>query len=260
MDLTGNPAVHRVSLDRGDGRNTIDDALVGELGAALDRAEADPRCRIVLLTSAPGVFSTGMNLAAAGAEAGGAPESGGAREADGAREAGGAFFDLLDRFTRTPRIVVSVVDGTVAGGGVGLVAASDLVYASQASTFALPEALWGLLPCCVLPFLARRVGFQRAYAMTLTTQPLDAPAALACGLADEVRADPLAAVRPLAFRAGKLDAVTIGDLKRYAARLWPIDGDTRRLAVGELGRLMALPAVRERLATFATSGRFPWEA
>lgn len=259
MDLTDSPAVHRVSLDRGDGRNTIDDALVGELGAALDRAEADPRCRIVLLTSAPGVFSTGMNLAAAGAEAGGT-EMGGAGEAAGAREAGGAFFDLLDRFTRTPRIVVSVVDGTVAGGGVGLVAASDLVYAAPTSTFALPEALWGLLPCCVLPFLVRRVGFQRAYTMTLTTQPLDAPAALACGLADEVRADPLSAVRPLVFRAGKLDAVTIGDLKRYAARLWPIDGDTRRVAVGELGRLMALPAVRERLTTFANSGRFPWEA
>jgi polyketide biosynthesis enoyl-CoA hydratase PksH len=252
VDLGPSAPVREFSLDRGDEQNSIDDKLVDQLNAALDAAEADRQCRILLLTSAPGVFSTGMNLTAAGRSDG----DPGAR----AEQAGGAFFDLLNRFTATPVVVVSAVDGRVAGGGVGLVAASDLVYATERSTFALPEALWGLLPCCVLPFLVRRVGFQRAYTMMLTTTPVTAAVAAGRGLVDEVAGDLTPMVRRLSSRVGKLDPVTIGDLKRYGRSLWPIDGDTRRLAVSELSRLMAQPAVQDRLTAFAEHGRFPWES
>ncbi|NUR28322.1 MAG: enoyl-CoA hydratase, partial [Catenulispora sp.] len=122
----------------------------------------------------------------------------GAGGADGvldedARRTGGAFFDLLTRFTQAPVIVAAAVDGRVAGGGVGLVAACDFVVATEASTFGLPEALWGLLPCCVLPFLIRRVGFQRAHAMALTTRPVAGAEAAAWGLVDETGPDPAAA-------------------------------------------------------------------
>ena len=250
MDLTASGLVRRVSLETPDGRNAIDDGLIDRLSRALDDATADPDCRVVVVEGSGGVFSTGMDLVHAGGEAAGDDPTG----------TGGAFFDLLDRFTTVPLVVVALVDGTVAGGGVGVVAASDLVFASERSTFALPEALWGLLPCCVLPFLARRVGFQRAYAMTLTTQPVDADAAQAMGLADDVRADPAIAVRQLAFRAGKLGIETIGSLKTYARTLHPITPATREAAVTELGRLMDLPAVRGNLTAFAEHGRFPWQS
>lgn len=249
MDLTASGVVRRVCLESPDGNNALDDGTIARLARALDDAEADAGCRVLAVEGARGVFSTGMDLARAGGGGG----------TDGTDGTAAAFFDLLDRFTSVPLVVVSVVDGTVAGGGVGVAAASDLVFASQRSTFALPEALWGLLPCCVLPFLVRRVGFQRAYAMTLTTQPVDAAAAHAAGLADDLRADPAGALRQLAFRAGKLDTDTIGSLKRYARTLHPVTEQTRRTAVEELSRLMALPAVRGNLAAFAADGRFPWQ-
>ncbi len=247
MDLTYGGAVRAVSIDRGDGRNALDGKQVASLHAALDAAEADAACRVLVLTSSPGVFCTGMDLVAADAAEGG-DESG-----------GGPFFDLLRRFTQTPRVVVCAVDGTVAGGGVGLTAAADLVFATEQSTFALPEALWGLLPCCVLPFLIRRAGFQRAYTMALTTQPLPAAEAVARGLVDEIAADPAVPLRRLAFRAGKVDPATIGALKRYAHELSPVTDQMRALAVGELQRLMSLPAVRDRLSAFAQHNRFPWQ-
>lgn len=254
MDVTNvtirpHAAVHPVTLDRGAGAPTIDDATIGMLHAALDAAQADPECRILLVVSTPGVFCTGMNLVAAGHS----------HDADAVRRTGGAFVDLLRRFTLSPVIVACAVDGQVAGGGVGLVAAADLVLATERSTFALPEALWGLLPCCVLPFLMRRTGFQRAYAMTLTTRPVGAAEALGFGLVDELGPDLRALSRRLALRASKVDPTTVGDLKRYAHSLWPLPEHTRELAVDELSRLMAQPAVRARLADFAASGRFPWE-
>ncbi|MBP2336636.1 polyketide biosynthesis enoyl-CoA hydratase PksH [Saccharothrix coeruleofusca] len=252
MDLSrsravASPLVREVCVNRGDQAGTIDDALVRRLYDELDAAEADTRCRVLLITSEPGVFSTGMDLVDAA-------------RTPGPQDSGGRFFDLLRRFTRTPLVVAAVVDGRVAGGGVGLLAACDLVLATPRSTFALPEALWGLLPCCVLPFLIRRTGFQRAYAMALTTRPLGTAEAAACGLVDEVADDPAKAVRRLVFRAGKLDGATVGDLKRYAGALWAITDDTRRLAVEELDRLMALPRVRDRLTAYAAHGRYPWES
>lgn len=239
----------------------IDDALISALHRALDDAIAAPECRILLLTSAtPGVFNVGMNVAAAGqAGVGVGGEGEDENEAAAARRTGGAYFDLLERFTLAPLIVAAAVEGRVAGGGVGLVAACDFVAASEAATFGLPEALWGLLPCCVLPFLIRRVGFAKAYSMALTTRPVSAPEAVACGLADEISEHPGTAIRRLALRADKIDTATIAALKAYSQRLWPLPDDVRDLAVDELGRLMTLPAVRGRMAAFATGGRFPWE-
>lgn len=241
-------AVLRVALDRPDRENAINGDVIAELGAALDEAERTPECRIVVLEGADGVFCTGMDVADAAA-AGGVGEQGGE-----------AFMGLLRRLTTVPRAVVSVVDGRVAGGGVGLAAASDFVYATPRSTFGLPEALWGLLPCCVLPFLIRRTGFQPASAMALGTLPVGAERARELHLVDEVAEDPERLVRLLRARLTKVDPRTIGDLKRYLRSMWFVTEETERVAVEELGRLMASPAVRDGIERFSARRVFPWEA
>ncbi|MER6577801.1 enoyl-CoA hydratase-related protein, partial [Nonomuraea sp. NPDC001023] len=104
MELTSATLRHRLRS------RTIDDRAIDELGAALDEAERAPGCRILLLEGGDGVFCTGMDL----------EEAAGSDVADGGR----AFYGLLRRFTETPVTVVARVDGRVAGGGVGLAAAS----------------------------------------------------------------------------------------------------------------------------------------
>jgi polyketide biosynthesis enoyl-CoA hydratase PksH len=243
-------AVLRVVLARPERQNSIDGALLAELGAVLDRAERTAGLRILSLEGAGPVFCSGMDFVAAAR----GPELGEV----GAR-GGAAFFDLLQRFTTLPRVVVSRVDGRVTGGGVGLVAASDLVYATERSSFGLPEALWGLLPCCVLPFLIRRVGFQPAYAMTLSTLPVSAREAERIRLVDAVvdpADDPL---RQLGARLTRIDDVTIADCKRYFGQVWPSASQARTAAIAELGRLMSSPAVQSRIANFASHQRLPWE-
>src|SRR5689334_13857320 len=97
MDVTGHPSVMSVSLDRGDGSNAIDSAMISLIEAALAKAEADQDCRLFAITSGQGVFSTGMDMAAAASEE--------------TSEPGGAFFDLLRRLTSTRLVVVASVDG-----------------------------------------------------------------------------------------------------------------------------------------------------
>ncbi|WP_155372897.1 enoyl-CoA hydratase-related protein [Catellatospora vulcania] len=239
-----------ITLRRPEAENSIDDTMVRELGEALDEAEADAACRVVVIEGGDGVFSTGMDLVGA---------ADGMVDHDRATRGGAAFFGLLKRLTTIPRVVVAKVDGRVAGGGVGLAAASDFVFATPRSTFSLPEALWGLLPCCVAPFLIRRVGFQKAYAMSLSTQPVSALQAEACSLADQVSGDLDPVVRRLTFRSSKLQESTIADLKRYYARMWIMSAETEQAAVGELARLMSSGDVKGRLSDFARRQRFPWE-
>jgi polyketide biosynthesis enoyl-CoA hydratase PksH len=230
-------------------QSVINGALIDDLNRALDAAERSPACRVVALSGREGVFSVGMDFTEAGLE----------ERGDGAARGGEAFFDLLRRFTTVPRAVVCVVDGRVAGGGTGLAAASDLVYATPRSELSLPEALWGLLPCCVLPFVFRRAGFQAGYAMTLTTQPVPAGDALRRHLVDAVDERPEILLSRLAQRLARVDESVIGDLKRYCGRLHPIPADARDIAVGELSLLMAQPLVQARIENFVRNHKFPWE-
>ncbi|MFI6846272.1 enoyl-CoA hydratase-related protein [Kitasatospora sp. NBC_00085] len=254
---TGGPRTLRLERDRGRltvtltrpaERNSITRELITELGAALDLAEEAEDCRVVVLRAEGDTFCSGMDLS-------GVAEAARPDAAD-TRQGGDDYFALLERLTTIGRIVVAQVDGQAVGGGVGLAAASDFVHATGRSRFSLPEALWGLLPCSVLPFLIRRVGFQRAYAMSLGTLPVTAAEAAAHGLVDELADDPAPALRRLLFRASKLPPGTVADLKSYMRRLWILDDGTQRTAVDEFVRLMTTGQVRERIAGY-TAGTGP---
>ncbi|SDD61713.1 enoyl-CoA hydratase-related protein [Actinokineospora iranica] len=240
--------VHQVTL----GRAGISGALLAELAAVLDHAEADPDCRVVRLQGADGVFCSGLDFDAATGHLG---------EGGGLADAGGdAFLTLLRRFTLSSRVIVSTVDGWTSGGGVGLVAASDFVFATPRSQFSLPEALWGLLPCCVLPFLIRRVGFQKAYTMTLSTQSVTAEAAERFHLVDQMTERLDTAVRALLGRLRRLDTSTVADVKRYCRAQWSTSDASEDRALREFARLMADESVARRISEFTTHQKFPWEA
>jgi polyketide biosynthesis enoyl-CoA hydratase PksH len=220
-----------ITLARPESQNAINAAMLRELNAALDVAEQDQSCHVVVLEGADGVFCDGMDFE---------DTTGGAD----------AFMDLMRRLASSSRIVAASVDGRVTGGGVGLAAACDLVVATPRSQFSLPEVLWGLIPACVLPYLIRRIGFQRAYRMALTTQPVTAAMACDWALVDEVGDSPKESLRRLLLRAAQIHPETIGVLKRYARELHAIDGETERRAVAELTRLLGTERVQTTVAAF----------
>lgn len=220
-----------VGLTTPDGRHTLDPEGIERLHDALTGAERRPGPHILALTGSPGIFCTGMDLPGA---------------ADGRGDAR-RFQDLLDRVARSPVVVVAVVDGTVAGGGVGLVAASDFVYATGRSTFALPELRLGLLPYMVVPYLVRRVGFQQAYAMALSTQPVLAPEARRTGLVDAVADDPARLVARLAVRLGGVRPAMVRATKEYFETVSVVDERIRAAAPAALERRLADPQVRVAL-------------
>jgi enoyl-CoA hydratase/carnithine racemase len=241
--------VSRLSLILADERGgaSLTPDIVERLHAQLSQ-EGD--ARIVTLEGGPAGFCTGLDLDALAAQAEALRPG-----ATGARL--GRYATLLDAIERGPRPVIALVDGPVAGGGIGIAAAADLVLATPRSTFALPEALLGLIPAMAFPVLARRVGVPRARWLALGAATLSAAEALRIGLVDQVTDDLEAALEPYARRLLRMDRRALAEVKRLAADHHGPAGVDRADAVARFERLLGSRETRDRLARFA-SGETPW--
>ncbi len=235
------------TLDRPRAGNTLSAQTVDQLHRVLDAAESDADLRAVVLRARGEAFCSGMDLLEASSD-----------DDDTAGNLG-RFFDLLARMTTTDALVISLVAGRAVGGGVGLAAASDLVIATDRAHFSLTEALWGLLPCAVLPFLVRRTGFQRAYAMTIATTSIPAARAAEIGLVDELTADLDRALLRLLDRTLRVPPGVIGTAKAYFATITAEPGQARAVAIGTFSALADSPAFRDAVTAYARHGRFPWQ-
>ena len=202
-----------VTFNRPEARNSVDHELLRELNALLDLLDGRADRAPLVLQGQRGSFCSGMDfegLAALDPDA---------LPADRERIAR-PYMQTLRRMSTMARVVIAKVDGEALAGGIGFVAASDLAVATPGSRFSLSEVLWGLLPAMVVPYLIRRVGYQNAYRMALTSAPVSAAAAERMGLVDEVADDPSATVRRLVGRVSRVQPATVGDLKRYFRRMW----------------------------------------
>lgn len=143
--------VATITLDSPHNRNALSRQLVTELVAALERAGADDAAKVVVLRSAGRVFCSGADLSEA---------------AEGSMEEGALTIVRLQRLVLTlPKPVVVRLAGAVRAGGIGIVAAADVVVAAQDATFALTEVKLGLAPAAIsLTVLPRMTS--RAAALT----------------------------------------------------------------------------------------------
>jgi len=179
------PAIWRIRLHPGEaGAVRLDAAGVTELMDRVAAADASPECRVIVLEGTGGCFCMGMDLDAVMVD-----------PADAVKHVH-TFARCLGRLRSSPKAVVAVVDGAAAGGGVGLAAAADIVVATTRATFALPEAILGLLPAVVMPLLLMRLTPQKARWLALSGG-IDARQALTLGLVDHLVEDPTQVERAL---------------------------------------------------------------
>ncbi|MEC9466913.1 MAG: enoyl-CoA hydratase-related protein [Myxococcota bacterium] len=235
-----------ITLNRLDKRNSINLAMLSRFHELLDEIEDDDVLRMVVIRGQDGVFCTGMDL------------EGFVTDTELSADES-PYMNLLKRFASIDKVVVAQVEGSVMAGGVGLVAASDLVFSDTKSTFSLSEVLWGLLPAMVMPFLIRRVGFQNAYRLTLTTSTISAHDASAMNLVDELGDDVEARVQAMSRRISRLDTDTISDLKSYFRKMWIVTEEMEKTAVAELARLSQEPRIVENVTNYVKHGKVPWE-
>jgi enoyl-CoA hydratase len=174
------PGVTLLTLNRPERLNAMTAELIGELHDALDSADTDRSCRVVVLTGAGRGFCAGLDLNGYGAPSGpretGRVESGLATQKDIAR--------LVPRLRAMSQPVIAAVNGPAAGGGLALALASDIRIAAASARFNVAFVRLGLSGCDigVSWLLPRLLGASRAWELMLTGRIIDAEEADRIGL------------------------------------------------------------------------------
>lgn len=101
------------------------------------------------------------------------------------------FSELFYTVYACEKPTLCVAQGKIIGGGLGLLAASDIAIATHDATFCFSEVKLGLLPATISPIVMRRIGYQSSKYFMMTARLFDAPKALKIGLIDHIGDDAL---------------------------------------------------------------------
>ena len=163
--------------------NSLPGELLKLLAAQIAAAGADPRARVIVLRSeGTGPFCAGASFDELAAIA----------DAETGKEFFSGFARVILAMMRAPKFIVTRVHGKVAGGGVGLVAASDFSVAVGSASAKLSELAVGIGPFVVGPAIERKIGLAAFSAMSVDADWRDASWCERHGLYSRVYADPSA--------------------------------------------------------------------
>ena len=208
-------SVARITLNRPEKRNALNDAVIAGIKESLKNAAADKNIRAVVISGAGKDFCSGADLSALQKIAGASV----AENSEDARSLLELF--LLIRALQVP--VVAAVTGRALAGGCGLATACDLVLASASARFGYPEVKIGFVPAMVTAILRRNVSEKRAFELITRGAEIGAEQAMAYGLVNQVFADESfdADVRAYVSEFEKMSASAMGLTKTL---LYQMDG------------------------------------
>ena len=188
-------AVALVTLNRPHTLNSFTREMHQSLRDALDRAEAAPHIRALVLTGAGRGFCAGLDLS----ELDFTPGPGLLERADPGPVIEDAFNPTTRRLQSLGLPTVVAVNGVAAGAGASIAMACDIAVAAPSASFVQAFSKIGLIPDAGGSWLlVERLGLARAMALAMTGEKLTADKALEWGLIWQVAEDPVAAALALA--------------------------------------------------------------
>ncbi len=207
--------VAHITLNRPDAANSINEDMGKDLMHAALRCDEDPEIHAVLLSGAGKIFSGGGDLKAFISKGDQLPYH--------IKEITTYLHAAMSRLTRMDAPVVAAVHGAVAGAGMSIAIACDIVVAAETTRFMVAYTRAGLVPDgSSTYFLPRIVGLKRALELTLTNRMFSAQEALQWGLITRVVPDNelLAQARAIAVQLAAGPTRAYGISKRLLHSGW----------------------------------------
>ncbi|MDP3252043.1 MAG: enoyl-CoA hydratase-related protein [Hydrogenophaga sp.] len=190
-------AVALLTLNRPEALNSFTRQMHRDLWAALDRAEANPAVRAMVITGAGRGFCAGADLAEFDFEPG--PDL--VRRADPGPVIDQAFNPTVRKLQGLRMPTIAAVNGVAAGAGASLAMTCDIAIAATGASFIQAFSKIGLVPDAGGSwFLVERLGLPRAMALAMTGDKLPAAQAKEWGLVWDVSDDAVGAALALADR------------------------------------------------------------
>jgi methylglutaconyl-CoA hydratase len=173
--------VARITMNRPEKRNALNDEMVAALKDCLSHADHDESLRAIILSGTGSDFCSGADLKALQNIASASV----AENLEDARSLMELF--MLVRALHLP--VIAAVQGRALAGGCGLALACDMVLAARSAQLGFPEVKIGFVPAMVMAILRRNVSEKRAFELVVLGSPVDAETAAAFGLVNRVLDD-----------------------------------------------------------------------
>jgi enoyl-CoA hydratase len=220
--LVDDPAEHvrRVTLNRPDKRNALNNALRGEIFDALHAADRDPAVRVSILRGAGKCFSAGYDLGANNAE--GQPYFTSAGDGFWPRHVVHGWFDIWD----LAKPVIAQVHGYCLAGGSELATACDLIYVADDAQIGYPPVR--LMSPPDMQYHPWLVGLRNAMELMLTGDAISGSEAARMGFANR------------AYPADELDAAVL----EIAGRVALVPSDLQQLNKRSVHRAMEIMGAR----------------
>ena len=167
-----------ITLNRPESYNACNEQLTTDLQGALKEAEKDSGVRAIILTGAGKAFCSGQDLKDA-------PAPGTRRSlADSLQR---RYNPIIRKLVTLPKPVVGAINGVAAGAGCSLALACDFKIASESAYLLQAFVNIGLVPDSGSSyFLARAVGYTRAFEIATLGEKIPARQALELGLLNRV--------------------------------------------------------------------------
>ena len=235
-DLTN--GVLTLTLNRPQAYNAFTETLARMLQVQLDRADADPNIRCVVITGAGKAFSAGQDLA----------ELVGPDAPPMAQILKEHFNPVVRKIRASAKPVVAAVNGVAAGAGANIAIACDIVIASEGASFIQAFSKVGLIPDSGGTWtLPRIVGLQKATALMLTGDKLSAAEAERIGMVYRVvpHEELMPHVRDLAERLAQMPT------KAFALTKQALELSSRQSFEEQLATEDALQGIAARTADYA---------
>ena len=254
LELTVADKIATITLNRPQLRNAFNETAIADLTMAFDEASQDRDVRAIVLAANGPAFCAGADLNWMKKMAG---YSAAENEADALRLA-----DMLRTIYFSPKPVVAKVQGDCYAGGMGLVAACDIVVAAEGVNFCLSEVKLGLIPATISPYVIKAMGDQASRRYFLTAERFDAREAHRLGLAHEVVAaeqlDDKVAEIVKALTGNSPNAVREAKALVRDIAGGPIDDVLLADTAGRIAAIRASEEGREGVASFLEKRKPSW--
>lgn len=167
-----------LTIARPEVHNAFNEEMIQQFTRHFEQLNASEEVRVILLTSVGKTFSAGADIQWMQRIAT-------FSEKDNLQEAK-HLADMFRMMRESPKPVVARVQGPAFGGGIGLIAASDIAIALNSATFSFTEVKLGIFPATITPYLLEKMGPGHMRRYALTAEPFHAEEALRMGLLSEV--------------------------------------------------------------------------
>jgi enoyl-CoA hydratase/carnithine racemase len=205
--VTTADGVMEIRFNRPEKKNALTRAMYEGVVTAFGSAENDPAIRVIMLTGTGDTFTSGNDI-----------KDFQQRAANRNTSAASPFLTALSTLKKP---LIAAVNGAAIGVGTTMLAHCDLIIAARSARFVMPFTRLGLVPEAGSSLLfPRLLGHQRASAMLLLGDALDADAALAAGFVYQVvdDAELMTAARAVAGRLAALPPQAIRQTKHLMRR------------------------------------------